>query len=96
MFNVFPWIVLIGLGFYGLILKIETMESHTLQNIQEIFDAFQQNSVEIDEEDNGDDTEGDDDTSIPEDNTEFPVSKPKTFEDFPDEDSILPYPDEEI
>ena len=92
MFNVFPWIVLIGLAFYGLILKIDQMERQTLKNIQEIFDAFQENSVEIDHEDNGgDDTDGDDDISIPEDNTAFPIAKSETLEDFSDEDSNLPH-----
>ena len=96
-FNVFPWITLIGLGFLGLILKIDQMERQTLQNIREIFDAFQETSVEIDQEDQEDDTDGDDDTntSIPEDNAAFPISKSKTMEDFSDEkseDSNLPYP----
>ena len=95
MFNIFPWIVLIGLAFYGLLLKIDRLERHTLQNIEQILNALE-NSVEIDQEDNnGDDTEGDDDTSIPEDNTGFPMSKPKNFEDFSDEDSnSIPYPDQ--
>ena len=95
MFNIFPWIVLIGLAFYGLLLKIDRLERHTLQNIEQILNALE-NSVEIDQEDNnGDDTEGDDDTSIPEDNTGFPTSKPKNFEDFSDEDSnSIPYPDQ--
>lgn len=85
MFNVFPWIVLIGLAFYGLLLKIDRLERNTLQNIAQILNALE-NSVEIDQEENGDDTDGDDDTSIPEDNTGFPMSKPKNFEDFSDED----------
>ena len=95
MFNIFPWIVLIGLAFYGLLLKIDRLERHTLQNIEQILNALE-NSVEIDQEDNnGDDTEGDDDTSIPEDNTGFPMSKPTNFEDFSDEDSnSIPYPDQ--
>ena len=95
MFNIFPWIVLIGLAFYGLLLKIDRLERHTLQNIEQILNALE-NSVEIDQEDNnGDDTEGDDDTSIPEDNTGFPMSKPKNFEDFSEEDSnSIPYPDQ--
>ena len=85
MFNVFPWIVLIGVAFYGLLLKIDRLERNTLQNIAQIFNGLE-NSVEIDQEENGDDTDGDDDTSIPEDNTGFPMSKPKNFEDFSDED----------
>ena len=85
MFNVFPWIVLIGVAFYGLLLKIDRLERNTLQNIAQILNALE-NSVEIDQEENGDDTDGDDDTSIPEDNTGFPMSKPKNFEDFSDED----------
>ena len=95
MFNIFPWIVLIGLAFYGLLLKIDRLERHTLQNIEQILNALE-NSVEIDQEDNnGDDTEGDDDTSIPEDNNGFPMSKPKNFEDFSDEDSnSILYPDQ--
>ena len=95
MFNIFPWIVLIGLAFYGLLLKIDRLERHTLQNIEQILNALE-NSVEIDQEDNnGDDTEGDDDTSIPEDNNGFPMSKLKNFEDFSDEDSnSIPYPDQ--
>ena len=85
MFNIFPWIVLIGLAFYGLLLKIDRLERNTLQNIAQILNALE-NSVEIDQEENGDDTDGDDDTSIPEDNNGFPMSKLKNFEDFSDED----------
>ena len=93
-FNVFPWITLIGLGFLGLIMKIDQMERQTLQNIKEIFDAFQETSVVNDQQDEVDDTDGDDNTSIPEDNAAFPISKSKTMEDFSDEnseDSNIPY-----